>query len=250
MKRNCFGFTLIELLVVIAIIAILAAILFPILTKAKETSTRAACLGNLKQLGTTFSLYMDDNSGNLPAMSPYTGTPVAFASWIPRIYKYAKSDKIFRCPSAVQQWSVVLRMPNNSWKAFKTSYSYNEYLHWTQYGFYTMSNIRNVKDVALAADGYQMALFHDWNDAGAWPNKDGLPSGMNRIRYADGPKMVDGKANWDVPLVRHMGPNIVFCDLHVEQVDKEKFKAVNYPGANYPSSCREYPVVYPKATRF
>ena len=55
------GFTLIELLVVIAIIAILAAILFPVFTAAKEKGKQASCLSNLKQLSTAMCMYMQDS---------------------------------------------------------------------------------------------------------------------------------------------------------------------------------------------
>ena len=60
------GFTLIELLVVIAIIAILAAILFPVFLKAKESSRKAACVDNMHQAGLAFQLYAGDYYGRLP----------------------------------------------------------------------------------------------------------------------------------------------------------------------------------------
>lgn len=64
MKRR--GFTLIELLVVIAIIAILAAILFPVLLQAKASAKKANCVSNLKQAGQSLSLYATDNNDRFP----------------------------------------------------------------------------------------------------------------------------------------------------------------------------------------
>ncbi len=62
-QRDTQGFTLIELLVVIAIIAILAAILFPVLAKAKEVARCSSCGNNMKQINTALLLYVDDNAG-------------------------------------------------------------------------------------------------------------------------------------------------------------------------------------------
>jgi len=100
------GFTLIELLVVIAIIAILAAILFPLLTRAKDNAKRTNCVGNLRSIYQALNMYADDNTGHMPmGPSPHGPSNInggfseqdhGFAS----LWKYVKTEKSFCCPSA------------------------------------------------------------------------------------------------------------------------------------------------------
>ena len=88
MKKSCF--TLIELLVVIAIIAILAAMLMPALSKAREAAKKSGCINNIKQFGLYFQMYGSDNGDYVvPGRINATGYNGSEARWMVRLLPYA-----------------------------------------------------------------------------------------------------------------------------------------------------------------
>ena len=116
-QRPRAAFTLIELLVVIAIIAILAAMLLPVLSKAKSKSQDISCRNNLRQLQLCWNLYVDDNNQALPPTSVWptlNGWECRPPSWVVGdakhdvsttnlerglLFQYNRSVGIYRCPA-------------------------------------------------------------------------------------------------------------------------------------------------------
>jgi len=129
------AFTLIELLVVIAIIAILAALLLPALSRAKQQAYTAGCLSNLKQLALGWTIYAGDHGDAMVSNSLYDGTP----AWIDEsignvstpdgatnvlalqrglLYPYNANPGVYQCPGAaspklVRNYSIEGRMGGN-----------------------------------------------------------------------------------------------------------------------------------------
>ena len=123
--RRRQGFTLIELLVVIAIIAILAAMLFPVFARARESARKIQCLSNVKNIATAVQMYLVDYdrfppSEHRPEVVDFfnsyggvgrprancwrvTGWGNPFLRWPVVFDEYVKNRDVWRCPSA--RWS-------------------------------------------------------------------------------------------------------------------------------------------------
>ncbi len=147
------GFTLIELLVVIAIIAILAAILFPVFTSAKNAAQQTACLDNLKQISAAFQLYVNDDSGHYPsfrvvaALNNTNWTWRGFADvytdgglniFIPKRFQpYVRNTEVFWCPNDPNGKKQLL-------PPYSVSYEYRYLLCWYTFELGTIgdSNFR------------------------------------------------------------------------------------------------------------
>jgi prepilin-type N-terminal cleavage/methylation domain-containing protein len=127
--RRQRGFTLVELLVVIAIIAILAALLLPVLSKAKASAQSAVCKSNLRQLGVVLSMYLSDYH-HYPA-TRITNQEIMAVSWVDQLEPYLGSMKGYHPAFGVVTYSrpfpAIWSCPvKNPWCGVPFDYNYND----------------------------------------------------------------------------------------------------------------------------
>jgi len=135
--RKLKGFTLIELLVVIAIIGILAAMVFPVFARARESARKAVCLSNVKNLALAVQMYLGDYNAFPPkehrpevaAWMEAVGNSLNFdmqnanpyLRWPVVLDEYVKNRDVYRCPGAKVISTVEHIIPWPDWFAFVVS---------------------------------------------------------------------------------------------------------------------------------
>ncbi len=221
------AFTLIELLVVIAIIAILAALLFPALSKAKMRAQTICCLNNLKQLETCWHLYALDHNDVVPPNNSIGlmggGTVAESASWCTNyvsdldpsgivnglLFRYNTSLAIYHCPAdrSTITTEAGTKTSQLRWRSYNMSLCVNGWPDLNPINvfipsFSKFTQIRNPWPTKLF-------IFVDTHEDEIYDCTFGMPS----MQFWG-----DVKTWWDMPANRHsQGANLSFADGHAER---------------------------------
>ena len=191
------GFTLIELLVVIAIIAILASILFPVFSRAREKARQTSCLSNTRQFGTALQMYVQDYDECIPAHNDNENVvPPPTYDWrwdtiLYRLLPYVRNLQLYQCPSDKSGYT----SPNAS--------TPGDGARWWSYGFNTLCGQDGTPDAAFE-DPANTIVFFDGEEADMGVEDDGdLPCDDQNnlhcyVRHNGGGNYTyyDGHAKW------------------------------------------------------
>ncbi len=159
-----------ELLVVMAVIGVLAGLLLPVLSKAKEAGRATACLSNLRQIGIALQLYVQDNNNKLPELRDKlfeTNAPPA-TNTLPSIdivlSNHLGSVQVLKCPSDKKQ----------TFEQTGSSYAWNSLLNG--------QDAEHLRVMNLDFDPHQIPVSFDKE---AFHRARGEKKGVNYL-YADG----------------------------------------------------------------
>jgi len=227
-RRSCF--TLIELLVVVAIIAVLAALLLPALTRAKDKAKQAVCANNMKQLGLAMQMYLQDFEDKYPWVYYWNGTWTAanIRSWAQAIGPYVKNNAAFTCPSLP-----TAKIPATITSELNLSGGYG--LVWPTYGSQDIAvldlmpegyggvlrsrAIARTAELVMLGDVFAMHSYGD-QTAGVEYIYNPVTAAYLSFTYYSDPNYYNNNAH-----DRHGGGlNIAYADGHVTGENKEKLR--------------------------